>query len=361
MLMEYVEGRQLYESYEEITLLEKQTFVQHLATVYAELFDIRYDAIGSLYSITTRPQLTTFLRISLPLLIFMTIIDLPTIAICIFLLITIISSPAKSPQQNTVKLGRAVSNDFVFSPEECSRGPFKTSADWIYARLQGARWDMQRRRPIEDETEEDVASVQAEILPFIDRLENLVPTIFPSTPQANTFTLHIHDMNMSNIIFRRDGKYTILDWEFVSTAPRGIACQLPKFLEGVDREEEPRKDRYPDTWLRQDGGNYIRGEVEDDREGYLMDLMEYEMTILRRDFLAQMEKIRPKWMKVYHEGAIMRDFLDLLRAAESGSLFDGATYRKWLDAVEKGEWRAGILTDPDDWSGVYGSVEGGDE
>jgi Ser/Thr protein kinase RdoA (MazF antagonist) len=77
-----------------------------------------------------------------------------------------------------------------------------------------------------------------------ERLLKLLPSIFPSntnTPELST--LFHGDLSMRNILIDDDGKITgIIDWECVSALPLWRASKPPGFLQGKERNEDPKRD-----------------------------------------------------------------------------------------------------------------------
>lgn len=109
---------------------------------------------------------------------------------------------------------------------------------------------------------------------------------------------------MQNILCDSDGKITgIIDWECISALPLWIACSLPEFLTGRDRNEEPKRDHYaPDNNSEEeDTSRPTREDEVLDNEGvsslYWEHLLEYELTTLRSLFLEEMGNLAPWWIE----------------------------------------------------------------
>jgi hypothetical protein len=94
---------------------------------------------------------------------------------------------------------------------------------------------------------------------------------------------------MQNILVDGDGKIPgIVDWEFVSAPPLWRACELPGFLKGRDRKEEPKRDQYvPDKGENSVGLTKEVLNNEGVNSLYWEHLLEYELTMLRDLFLKE--------------------------------------------------------------------------
>jgi hypothetical protein len=64
-------------------------------------------------------------------------------------------------------------------------------------------------------------------------------------------------------------------------------------------------------------------------------LDDYELTQLRRVFLAEMERLQPEWVRIFESSQRQRDF-DLAVSGCSDP-FLMRRIRNWLDDLEKGE------------------------
>jgi hypothetical protein len=83
----------------------------------------------------------------------------------------------------------------------------------------------------------------------------------------------------------------------------------------------------------------IKAQYEHDEDGNVVELFwehldDYELTQLRRVFLAEMERLQPEWVHVFESSQRQRDF-DIAVSGCSDS-FLISRIRDWLDDVEKG-------------------------
>jgi hypothetical protein len=137
------------------------------------------------------------------------------------------------------------------------RGRFIESADWIRAHPTFVLTDQQRIIKTSGDKAEIENSQDAKEI--AERLLKLLRSIFPSnkyyiTPEPPI--LFYDDLSMQNILVDDDRKITsVVDWECASALPLWKACQLPGFLEGRDRNEEPKRENYaPDDGEEGTGG-----------------------------------------------------------------------------------------------------------
>lgn len=118
-----------------------------------------------------------------------------------------------------------------------SRGPFATSRDWLYARLQLLLHDCSviLGDPDSDgDTKEDSFQTQA----MVYRLQKLLPSIFPT--EKENFAPRHDALSAQNILVGQDGALkAVVDWECTSTMPLFMCCQLPYVLQSNDRSDEP--------------------------------------------------------------------------------------------------------------------------
>jgi Ser/Thr protein kinase RdoA (MazF antagonist) len=122
------------------------------------------------------------------------------------------------------------------------RGPFTESANWIRAHLTLVLNDQEKSIKSSDDKAEIKDAQHAKDM--AERLLKLLPSIFPSntnTPELST--LFHGDLSMRNILIDDDGKITgIIDWECVSALPLWRASKPPGFLQGKERNEDPKRD-----------------------------------------------------------------------------------------------------------------------
>lgn len=245
---------------------------------------------------------------------------------------------AQDDLQTLPVLGQMVSLIFLWGDhvnQNTHRGPFDNSADWIRARLELVLGDQEKIISTSDDEDyiED-AQVAKEI---IDRLLELLPSIFPPDASESEASVLFHDdLSMQNILVDENGKITgVIDWECVSAMPLWRACELPALLIGRDRQDEPvRKNYAPDS---PEDDQFERDAL--DNEGvnslYWEHLQEYELTGLRKIFLEEMKTRCPSWFQQFEEGAHKSDYELAVQNCDNDLRFK--MIMAWLDARKVGE------------------------
>ncbi|GKT54219.1 kinase-like protein [Colletotrichum tofieldiae] len=251
-----------------------------------------------------------------------------------------------------------------------SRGPFATSREWLSARLDLTELDCSRRLnrvlgsdPVdvrkatdnsntamietgtpnngednekneetddstddedEDEDEDDDPEDLENALKIIAKLRAQLPNFFPSGgPEKEPSVIFHDDMNRHNILVDEAGALTaVVDWECVSALPLYAACQYPPFLQGKPLDVEPIKSKYQ----HDENGNVA--------ELYWEHLEDYELTQLRRLFLAEMQKLQPGWVSIFNSSQRQRDFD--LAVSSCDDPFMIRRIMGWLSDLESG-------------------------
>lgn len=132
-----------------------------------------------------------------------------------------------------------------------NRGPYTSSLEWLTAEIQGQlRWI--KNGPIEDDEDydsdfdEDAPEMEALCHEFLDYL----PTVLGDNANKESFTLHHHDLNAANILVNPETFEIIgiVDWELINVVPEWKTADHPKFLQGMEPEDEiePRIPSYED-------------------------------------------------------------------------------------------------------------------
>ncbi|KAK3293067.1 phosphotransferase enzyme family-domain-containing protein [Chaetomium fimeti] len=299
IVMSKMPGRSLGDRWRDVTLSAKEEIVRRFALFYSETFHNQLRGIGNLFLDDAGP------------------------------------GPGSSAQhRGSFRLQRIVSNEFLWDGHihtQVSRGPFQSSRDWFLARLSLAEMDcrgglnrLENAAP-EDQDEEDLEDLR-HTMDIITRLKQQLDKFFPppgpdSEPER-TVILH-DDLSRQNTLVDDRGNLTaVVDWECISALPLWYACQIPPLLQGTPRDEEPVKTEYG----HDEDGNLV--------EIFWEHLDHYELTQLRRVFLAEMERLQPEWVEIFKSSQQLRDF-DLAVSSCSDCFMIG-TIRKWLDDVEKG-------------------------
>ena len=255
----------------------------------------------------------------------------------------------KEPPRDLIYLGKVVSMIFFWGDhitQDVPRGPFEKSGDWIRARLELVLTDQETIKKTSDD-EDDIEEAE-DAIEVVERLLELIPMVFSSSPgTSELFVLFHDDLSMQNILVDGDGEITgIIDWECVSTVPLWRASE-PEFLRGRDRNTEPNRDEYAPDNGEEDGGGLTKEAL--DNEGvnslYWEHLLEYELTMLRdlysevpdiSRFVVEMEAAIPKWSDKVPGSAIQADFEEAVQNCDNS--WRTKKIQSWLDAIEKGQY-----------------------
>ncbi|KAM5355137.1 hypothetical protein ACJ41O_001783 [Fusarium nematophilum] len=250
-----------------------------------------------------------------------------------------------SAEDSIPEPGQIVSRHFFAGNHfsyDIPRGPFSSSSDFLESYISIIIQDLKTElETTEDEDDREEIEVQ---LGTAERLMTLLPMVFPPAKDIPEHTAPWHDdLSLQNILVNDDGVITaVLDWEFVSAMPRWITAEMPQFLVGPERAEEPVRDDYGDE-TEEDAEEY-RKRVEDgehfqDNEGknelYWFHRMEYEQTRLRGVYTERMRESRPTWDAEVADGVLKDDFLGAVERCAAG--FPLRAIGRWIDAVERGE------------------------
>lgn len=300
ILMELLPGVSAYKKWRTLTTFQKVAFVQRMAEIHTQLARYTFSGIGTL-----------------------TVSD-------------------EDNSQNE-QPGEMVSGFFFWGNHfdyQVARGPFRTSHDWLVSYIDIIIKDQAiAKEEAEDEEDKEDAEFT---LALARRLLDLLPKIFPSlqNPAERSVILH-EDLSLSNILVDNQGNITgIIDWECASAMPLWMATNLPKFLEGPTRDEEPDRNIYADENPEDRNMGSGRDDDELDNEGknelYWIHLLEYENTQLRRVYHTHMCRLRPGWDIEVQENQLKDDFVRAVFGCSQGFFLKRISL--WVDAVEKGEF-----------------------
>lgn len=234
----------------------------------------------------------------------------------------------------SAEVGRIVSMHFFWDHrihEDVPRGPFKTTRDWMQARLMlssreshGKIAKYSAQSEMGSDNEDDLHDAQ-QTLDIIKKLQPLVDVVFPPAqdPEPEATMLFHDDLSLHNILVDRDGNLTgVVDWECVSALPLWASCYFPTFLNDQPRNSMP--DRANDDVEP-------NGEID----GLYWDhVKEYELTRLRKTFLEEMASLEPGWMEVFESSAQKRDPDMAVRKRDNDFL--AKRIQGWVDDVTKG-------------------------
>ncbi|KAG7288264.1 hypothetical protein NEMBOFW57_007795 [Staphylotrichum longicolle] len=303
ILMELMPGISAYKRWRKLSMAEKTWVVEQIAEFQSQLFrhsleNAKFQSIGTLCS----------------------------------------RGEATEPDLEDPEPSRIVSRIFFWGDHyryDIPRGPFRSSHDWLSAYLSIIR--QEQLEVLENDEDEETQEEAQECLQVANKLTKLLPKIFPQlqTPAERTVLWH-DDLSLQNVLIDvDDAKVTaVIDWECVSCQPLWVATEMPKFLLGPTREEEPVRSEYEDE---SDEG---RGDAELDNEGktglYWIHMMEYDQTQLRKVYTTKMKELWPQWETEAMYGSLKVDFMGAVARCASGWYLKRT--EQWIDAVEGGEY-----------------------
>lgn len=292
IVMRRMPGGSLEDQWDNLSMTAKERVFQQLAEYVFELFSIRFSTIGSLLPINSA------------------------------------GLPSQEP-------GRVVTKDFFWNRRwamEVPRGPFNSVLEWMKAlmtlnRLENHE-DIEHAENSLDEDAEYELEEAENTRDTLDRLEELLPRLFP-TAEAEPTTLTHPDIHLGNILVDETGNISgIVDWECISTVPVWGSCYLPKCLSREERHEEPDPERY------------ARNEDGTINSLYYDHLKDYETTHLREIFLTRMQELSPEWMGIHLRPSPKIDFYDAMSlqwTLQTDTLNWVPKIIEWLDEGSRGE------------------------
>jgi len=295
ILMERVPGQSLNLIWPTLSWEQKTALVQEVAVVTAQMHELRFDQMGSLFAaddLTKGSEQQT---------------DFPG-------------------TQDDPIVDRLVSMAFFWKTRfllDVPRGPFRSEKEWLRVRLDLAEDDLKQilNDPATDEDDrEEIEDVQKTLI----RLHSHFDTFFPSGSDSDVFYLFHNDVSRKNIMVNSEGQLqALLDWECVSTCPRWKTHQFPQFLISQPREEKPDLDMYAE--YEEDGSL---------NEVLIQHVTEYECTQLRRVFADKMDNLVKGWSSELESGQPKRDFEESIDNCDGG--FGTQNVEVWLNRFEEG-------------------------
>lgn len=275
ILMDRIPGVVLENAWKTMTWAEKEELVKQVAAVLAKLLRQQFAGIGNLYSKSTESAL---------------------------------------PEE--VAVGPIVSMTFFWHNRrtyDVPRGPFRSSYDWLDARLRLVLEDS--KRTLETSRDEDEIEDAEDARALAERLIRLLPRVFPPDEGMEVTALCHDDLSWHNILVANGKLSGIVDWECVSLLPIWKVCQYPSFLQGKTCTERPVPPE---------------GDEEDDL--YKDRMREWEATRLRRIFDAEMERLELEWGEVLRRSTSKVDFELAVQCCDDA--FSMKLLRRWLDYAE---------------------------
>lgn len=295
ILMKRIPGLPLAEVWASLDWEAKLSCVKDVAVIVAQLFELKYHAIGNLFN---AKDLSLFSGIP---------------------------SDDSDVEPSLVILDRIVSMIFFWGTHlgaDVSRGPFTSSKDWLNARFQLMEEDCRRVLNSQDADEDDIEDME-NAQQLLERLRKQFDCFFPSI-EREEFALHHDDISRHNLIVDSTGKLqALVDWECVSTMPLWKGCQIPSFIDTLERTEKPN----PEEYMRNEDGSV--------NSLYHEHLDEYECTCLRDYFLEEMTRLEPQWKVEYQASGSKADFDHALMNCDGGIWMKRV--QRWLDRWDAGE------------------------
>jgi aminoglycoside phosphotransferase len=320
ILMEMLPGGTLRTRWRKLSEDAKRDLVKQVAKYQAQLFRYKFPAIGNMF-VNPGAQLMSK--------------ESPHSTVA-----ADTKQAQGESQQLLPALGQLVSMIFFWGDhitQDVPRGPFINTEDWIRARLTLVLTDQDKIIKTSDD-EDDIEEAE-DAREIAEKLLKLLPSIFPSNTNTLELSILFHDdLSMQNILVDDNGKITgFIDWECVSALPLWRACELPGFLKGRDRNEEPKRDQYAPDNDEEDTGGLTREVL--DNEGvnslYWEHLLEYELTMLRGLFLKEMGNAAPRWIEELEKSSVKADFEEAVQNCDNS--WCTKKVKSWLDALEKGK------------------------
>ncbi|KAI3318837.1 kinase-like protein [Xylariaceae sp. AK1471] len=238
--------------------------------------------------------------------------------------------------------GQLVSIEFFLDNRlnyDVPRGPFPSGYAWLKSQLQIII--LEQTTAIEEAEDDNDKEDAEEILVPARRLLSFLAKVFPQTEDgyAELTVLWHDDLNMRNILVDEKGEITaIVDWECVSALPIWMTMNMPTFLQGNSRSEEPKLDNYGDetpeeTVASENSRDLDRVDNEGKNSLYWIHRMEYEATQLREVYKTRLRQLWPDWP--LKDSQIKVDFYEAILQC-SARVFVKMVNR-WVDHIESGD------------------------
>ncbi|CAJ2508531.1 Uu.00g135570.m01.CDS01 [Anthostomella pinea] len=215
-----------------------------------------------------------------------------------------------------LRVGRMMSKEFYWADhydyEDVHRGPFTTSYAWIESIRQLVKIDCSNL----DAGGEPIYANDARKI--IKRLANKLKVLFHVSGPTESSVVTNCDLSTRNILVKDNELAGVVGWENCVALPRWAACEVPEFLQGRTRHEEPDEKDYD----------------ERDHEEYDSHVMEWIRTKARGVFLGEMAGLAPEWIATYQHGMtiLRKDFMRAARMCHDREK-QGAI-NSWLDDFE---------------------------
>ncbi|KAI0521638.1 phosphotransferase enzyme family-domain-containing protein [Xylaria bambusicola] len=308
ILMELMPGLSAYQRWRMMTMEQKQLMVKRMAEIQAELFYygklyLAFKDIGTLHTHTAEE-----------------VADMPT----------------------AVTPGTIVAHEFFIGDRvkyDVPRGPFHSSHDWLESLLKVVI--LEQKAAFEKAEDDEDREGAEEVIATARRLLSIFPRIFPEAQEiaAQPTVLWHDDLNLRNILVDEKGDITaIVDWECVTTVPVWMTANMPKFLQGTSRSEEPTRNWYADETPSElaasvNGDDPLQLDNEGKCSSYWRHRMEYEVTQLREVYKKRLTELWPEWPS--QNDTVKANFYEVVIQCSDG-LFT-RMINKWIDRFESGK------------------------
>ncbi|KAF9105807.1 Phosphotransferase enzyme [Mortierella sp. AM989] len=250
IIMEKIPGVSLGSIWVNLTLDDKKHFVGKILDIMLLLFNTTFDKIGSLY---------------------------------------------RDSKTHSYEVGLIVCDLFFDGKRgdmDLDRGPWKSTGEYLGALIRSEavyikaqRDDKGSSKDDDDDYDEDDVD---DILQACAEMEKIIPYFCPSDPALERFCLHHSDLHLYNVMVEGNEITGIIDWESTGAYPTWMCADYPEFLMGRNDVEASEADNW--------------GNKEEFQEAV-------EDTILRRFFLAEVEKRDQSFARIMKESGKFKMFL----------------------------------------------------
>ncbi|KAH8601103.1 kinase-like domain-containing protein [Bisporella sp. PMI_857] len=216
--------------------------------------------------------------------------------------------PRREGNMEHLMIGRIVSAAFLWEDhihQDVDRGPFRSSKEWLSARLTLAEINCQSPSLDRSTAEGDLEEIEKTMI-IISKLRNRIKDFFPVKDQRAEATMIFHDdLSHHNILVDKKGVLMgVVDWE----------CK--------HHDLRPMK------------GAYQRDKNGEVAELYWEHLEDYELTQLRRIFLENMRLLEPRRVEIFESSQDQGDFD--LAVTSCGDPFLIRRICNWLEDMDSG-------------------------
>jgi hypothetical protein len=353
--MDFIDGHTVdKQTWRKMSWDKREKLVKDIARFQSEVYAIPFQTMGSLYQVpiesldSSEPSYLSFI-IGAILLTFAFSFPLGIVCV-IWLHHTTRHAPPKTTfglRESQFYLGPMISLDMVRGSMTSHRGPYSNTYDWFCSRLlhchEKQQTSLKEALRINTEDSLDDAYDCRQIDSFVQDLLELLPKHISPKDVETSYHLLVPDLHSGNIMVDDDGDIlAIIDWEFISSVPAWRSCVLPKlFLHRAERAEKPYREDYavptleeiedPDGFV-EDGMNVL----------YWEHLLDYEMTVLRPVYWAEMERLNRSYVEEHNKNSLNKEFGHAIDIVEAGDLGYNRPY-VWMDKLRRGEDTKGLL------------------